>query len=251
MGYDTKFELKSWMFRFSDKNERVSLSGYVYNNPKFRDATYITTTRVLVTEVFDTYVRVYTKNSVYDCYYENFDLNCMDDAIFDFSEVAYMPLPDNRMESGRKLYQCLQNAAQEKYQKEKTMLANAVTNSDEHVVMELASDECYFFKALYVRTKEEEIYTRSCGINLGMIQDSVLIRCKLKNGNIDFRFFPYPFHIRFYEWRTNIKDVFIKNTGPDNLEAETPFGTYIIPPQACYRIADDALEGRDGNKIDS
>ena len=250
MGYDTIFELKNWMFRFSDKSERVTLSGYVYKNPKFKDATYlITTTRIRVIEVFDTYVRAYTKNSVYDCYYENFDLNCIDDFIFDFSEVAYMPLPDDRKENGRKLYQHLQKAAQERYEREKNMLVNAVVNSEEHVVMELASDERFYFKAIYVRTKEEEFYTRDCGINLSMIQDSVLILHKGQNCNIDFRFFPYLFHIRFYEWRTDIKDVFIKNTGPDNLEAETPFGTYVIPPQGCYRIANDAAEGRVEDKV--
>lgn len=243
MSYNTIYELKNWRFRFSDENERAVLSGYVHKNPKFHDNTYITTTRVMVLEVFDTYLRAYTKNSIYDCLYENYDLNCMDE-IKDFSEIVYMPLPEDRKEHGGKLCQLLFEATREKFEREKMMLVNAVTNSDEHVVIELSADECYFFKALYVRAKEEEFYTRDCSINLGMIRDSVLVWRKGQNYDLDFRFFPYLFHIRFYEWRTDIKEVFIKNTGVGNLEAETPFGTYIIPPQGCYRIAEDAAEGR-------
>ena len=162
-----------------------------------------------------------------------------------------MPFTDNRKENARKLYQYLKKAVQERCEREKKMLANAVVNCEEYVVMELGSDERHYFKAIYVQTKEEEFYTQDCGIGFSRIQNTVLILHKGQNCNIDFRFFPYLLHIRFYEWKTDIKDVFIKNTGPDNLEAETPFGTYIIPSQACYRIAEDALEGRSESRMDS
>ena len=250
MSYENIYNLKRWKFKFSHERQKVNLGGRVFNHPRFCDGTYITTTRICVVEIFETFIRVYTRNSIYDCYFENYDVLEIDE-IKDYSEVPYFPLPEKREEIGAKLRNKLFEAATSKVESEKRELISSVDDNNDYTLVELSSEECYYFKAIYVKTSDGALYARECNINLGMFRDSVLIMRTFHQWKIDIRYFTEFDCIKFYRWNTNIDNVYIKNAGDEELVLDTPVGIYVIPPHACYRIASDSEEGLIGLRVDA
>ena len=134
---------------------------------------------------------------------------------------------------------------------EKNELVNTVTDNKNYVLIELSCEEPYYFKAIYLKTSEGELYARECNVNLGMFRDSVLIMRTFHQWKIDIRYFPELYCLKFYKWNTDLDNVYIKNAGDEELELDTPVGIYVASPHACCRIAPDAEEGLLGLRVDT
>lgn len=236
------FELKSWYFYFVDEEEYLIAYGNAYDNPKFYRGQFIHTSMVMSIEMLEDRLRIHTRNSVYDCLYEEYVGQSMN-----FAETDYFPMPEPREENGEKLKEKLAVSHKEKLERDEQALTDGVADEDYCLVFEFSTEEEYYFKSVYVKEHGEEFYSRDHHVHVGTFQDSVLIESVYEDENceFDYRFFPYmDNHLEFYSFTDFGGKMFVKNSGEQPLEVKLPFGRFLIPPGECYPVGKDTVLGR-------
>lgn len=140
-------------------------------------------------------------------------------------------------------------AVRERLDEERKKLTDKFEKEDCCIVFDFSDEEEYYFKFIFIKDYGENYYSEKYYVHTGMFQDSVLIENvypKLHDEDeLDYRFFPYAGNrLEFYSFVPFEGRIYIKNSGKEVLEVDTPIGNYLIPAGERYRIAADALLGR-------
>ena len=116
-----------------------------------------------------------------------------------------------------------------------TILADFADNG---TIIEFDDTKDYYFNRMVVVKGDKSKYWEAGSeyVNTGMFQDSVHIGVD-ENHNSLFRFLPFEGNrLCFYEWSYESEPVFIRNNGKEPLEADTPYGKFLIPVGECYPV---------------
>ena len=86
--------------------------------------------------------------------------------------------------------------------------------------------DCFIIKA----PEEDPVVYDAYRVKQGMFQDEVF--CRIRDDHLfDFRFFPYKDNrLKFFGWSDDYRPVYVMNEGEKDLEVDTPFGYFLIPP---------------------
>lgn len=90
----------------------------------------------------------------------------------------------------------------------------------------------------YFKTKAGELLNISVCVHTGMFEDSILVQgC----GVCDWRIFPSPFRVQFYEWSDDINAIYLENIGKDFVfegpdgDVLCEYGKVIVIPKQNIR----------------
>ena len=98
------------------------------------------------------------------------------------------------------------------------------------------SDEDYdYFEAFVLKEegKDAEVFHRKI-VKMGTYQDAIYCcnDASLYLSEMKFMYYPYVGNrLRFREWMRKYEPVFIYNDGLKDLECDTPYGIFLIPPK--------------------
>lgn len=239
--------LKNWYFTTRDYKEKMMwiAHGSSYNNRKFKDGLKIHTSVISKIIIGDTYLEVYTKNSMYRCLFDDSieeSFKFMDNSSL-FDESVSKGDLDNLKDKIRNVLKIRKKHYEEK-------ICESIHDEKECLIMVFSDLEDYYFKNFIVKINDKMVYYYMFA-HIGMIQDSILIfydTCESREDaeNIDFSYFPYKGNrILFYGWDGYSGKIFAINQGEKELEIDTPYGKFLLQPNNnAYLISEDASEGR-------
>ena len=236
------FWMKKWSFQIFWKEEAANLCGYAFGNPKFADGTWINTSAIHKIEVLEECLRVHTRNSVYDCAYENYAGGKLS-----FATEQFFPMPEPKAEYRARVEHLIKEKVAERIARDRTRLETVYVNEEDCLVFEFSSEEDYYIRAVYAKKSGQSFYSTDYHVHVGTFQDSVLIEDVFEDEECecDYRFFPYAGNsIEFYQFSEFGGSIFLRNVGEKALTVKGPFGQYMVPPQADYAVGEGEELGR-------
>lgn len=239
--------LRNWYFSSQDyKGETIWIThGNVYGNPEFEDGFKIHTSIVKKISIGDSYLDVYTKNSIYRCLFcESMEKHFI---FIDTSSLFDESVNKSDLDTLKeKIISELEIS--KKYDEEK--ICESIHHEKECLIMIFSDKRDYYFEDFIIKMNEKMVHY-SMFAHVGTFQDSILINsdsCELQDDaeEIDFRYFPYKGNrISFYNWEGYSGKIYAINKGVKEIEIDTACGKFLLQPNNNpYLISKDTLIGR-------
>lgn len=239
------YELKNWQLQ--SYTDWIGISGNVYGNPKFEEGFFINTSRIESVEADEKAFLMHTHNSVYHCSFETRSR----DAGEGFEELELLTRMGFDAEKAKAVMRSLEYSVREARRKhEETLLSGISANDENVVIIDLTSEDEYYFSAVEVKRGEEKLFSEVRNVHVGQTQNSVEVGNTYGENEgllseIRFCYIPHSGNrIDFTEWTSDLGTVYIHNNGLMPMEADTPCGRFVIPPGKCYPITQDSQIGR-------